>query len=189
MALKQPALPGSRHMAILAIMVLALGCSSCSTPSTPTQPTVDPSVRFPDLKAIAGTYTLTIDLDDACSTLPAAARHRVYSARLEDRGWHFLVVGVVGGGFSELTELGDLFSGELSPVQEVDPRLRWNVFDLSCDVKEPLADSTELALCGEGPIRQSGSSLSGALNGMAVLFRGATGLARCQGEHRFVFER
>jgi hypothetical protein len=78
---------------------------------------------------------------------------------------------------------------ELSPVQKVDPRLRWNVFDLGCEVKESLADSTELALCGEGPLRQLGSSLSGALQGTAVLSRGATGLARCQGEHRFVFER
>ena len=176
-------------MVIVATMVLALGCSSCSTPSTPTQPTVDPPVRFPDLKAMAGTYTLTIDLEDACGTLPELARHHVYSATLEDRGWHFLVVGVVGGGFSELTQLGDLFSGELSPVQKFDPRLKWNVFELGCEVKEPLADSTEFALCGDGPLKQSGSSLSGALNGTAVLFRGATGIARCQGEHRFVFER
>ena len=91
---------------------------------------------------MAGTYALTIDLDDACSTFPPLARHRVYSATLEDRGWHFLVVGVVGGGFSEQTQIGDLFSGELSPVYKADPRLRWNTFDLGCDVKEQLADST-----------------------------------------------
>jgi hypothetical protein len=113
----------------------------------------------------------------------------VYRATLEDRGWHFILVHVVGGGFSESTQLGDLFSGELSPLYRSEPRLRWNVFDSSCDVMEPLGDSTELAICGEGPLRQTGATLFGAVTGTAVLFRGATGIGRCQGEHRFVFER
>ena len=177
-----------RRVAVVPIVV-TLGVSACSSSATPTQPTIEPPVRFPDLKAMAGTYTLTIDLDDACSPLSGLARHRVYRAELEDRGWHFIVVGVVGGGFSEPTQLGDLFSGELNLAYKVDPRLRWNVSDLSCDVTEPLGDSTELAICGEGPLKQTGSVLSATVTGTAVLSRGGAGIGRCQGEHRFVFER
>lgn len=177
-----------RGVAVVTIMV-ALGVSACSSSSTPTQPTIEPPVRFPDLKAMAGTYRLTIDLDDACSPLSSVARHRIYRAELEDRGWHFIVVGVVGGGFSEPTQLGDLFSGELNSAYKMDPRLRWNVSDSSCDVTEPLGDSTELAICGEGPLKQTGSVLSATVTGTAVLSRGGTGIGRCHGEHQFVFER
>ena len=172
---------------LVTTVLLALGLSACSTPTTPTDP--DPPARFPDLKAMTGSYTLTIDLDDACSAMPATARRRVYRAALEDRGWHYLVVSIVGGGFSEPTQLGDLFSGELGAVQRYDPRLKWNSFDLFCDVAEPLADGSALAVCGEGPVARSESALWGALKGYAVLSRGNVVVARCEGVHQFSFER
>lgn len=172
---------------LLTTVLLALALPACSTPTAPTH--TSPPVRFPDLKAMTGTYTLTIDLDDGCSTMPAAARHRVYRATLEDRGWHYLVVSIVGGGFTEATELGNLFSGELGAVQRYDPRLKWNSFDLFCgDVTEPLADGSELAVCGEGPIARSESALSGALKGYAFISRGNAVVARCEGVYQFSFE-
>ena len=79
--------------------------------------------------AMAGTYTLTLDLDDSCSVFPAPTRQRVYRVTLEDYGWHFLVVKIVGGGFSAPEPIGDLFSGDLSPFQHVDAQLRWNSSD------------------------------------------------------------
>ena len=172
---------------LLRPVLLALALPACSTPTTPTPPA--PPARFPDLKAMTGTYTLTVDLDDSCSAMPAAARHRVYRATLEDRGWHYLVVSIVGGGFSEPTQLGDLFSGELGAVQRYDPRLKWNNFDWFCDVTEPLADGAALAVCGEGPIARSESVLSGALKGYAFISRGNAVVARCEGVHQFSFER
>ena len=138
---------------------------------------------------MAGSYTLTIDLDERCAALPAAARHRVYRATLEDRGWHFLVVSIVGGGFAEVTQVGDLFSGELGAVQRYDPRLKWNSFDLSCDVSEPLGDGVDLRVCGEGPVQRDESTLSGAVTGQAFVSRGSAVAARCEGVHRFSFER
>src|SRR5688572_5292794 len=118
-------------------VLLGLALSACSPPAAPT-PVSAPPDRFPDLKAMAGTYTLTIDLDESCSALPAPARHRTYDDTLEDRGWHFLVVNVAGGGFPQATEIGDLMSGQLNAFQPYDPQLRWNNSDLSCDAKERL---------------------------------------------------
>jgi hypothetical protein len=137
---------------------------------------------------MTGAYTLTIDLDDGCSAMPAAARHRVYRATLEDRGWHYLVVSIVGGGFTQAKELGNLFSGELGAVQRYDPRLKWNSFDFCGDVTEPLADGSELAVCGEGPVARSELALSGALKGYAFISRGNAVVARCEGVHQFSFE-
>lgn len=165
--------------------LLAVIVSACSTPSTPTQPSAAPRDRFPDLKAMAGTYTLTIDLDKNCSAFPATARHRVYQATLEDRGWHYLVVGIVGGGFAEPIQVGDLFSGELSPFQGYDPQIKWNDFE----VREPLSDGSELAVCGWGPIARSASALSGAVKGYAFISRGTAIVTRCEGVHQFSFER
>jgi hypothetical protein len=172
------------------VVLLALTMSGCSSPaSTPTQPT-PAAARFPDLAAMAGTYTLTIDLDPArCSAMPANARHRVYRVTLEDRGWHYLVVSVAGGGFVEATQIGDLFSGDLNAFQHYDPQLRWNDFDLSEGVKEPLSDGAELWVSGYGPVAQSSALLSGAVQGYASITRGSAMVARCDGVHRFWFER
>src|SRR5688500_9288716 len=175
---------GSRTAAML-----ALTCVSCATPVTPTAPTAAETVRFPDLKAMAGTYTLTVDLDESCTAMPAAARRRTYRATLDDRGWHYLVVSIAGGGFPEPTVVADLFSGQLSPLQRYDPRLKWNNFDLFCDVKEPLGGGAEFAVCGEGPVAQSELALAGAVTGYAFISRGGAVVARCEGVHHFSFER
>lgn len=169
--------------------LIALIGSACSTQSTPTQPSAAIPERFPDLKAMAGTYTLTIDLDENCRAFPATARHRVYQATLEDRGWHYLVVGIVGGGFAEPIQVGDLFSGELSPLQHVDPQLKWNEFDVGCHAREPLSDGSELAVCGWGPIARSATALSGAVKGHAFISRGNVTVTHCEGVHQFSFDR
>jgi hypothetical protein len=173
------------------VLMVGLATAGCSSPATPTQPTAaPPPVRFPDLAAMAGTYHLTLDLDpSACSAMPAAARRRVYQVTLEDRGWHFLVVNVAGGGFSEATQIGDLFSGQLNSFHHYDPELRWNGLELNGDVKEPLSDGTELAVAGHGPLARSSALLSGAVKGYAYVSRGSAVVARCEGVHRFWFER
>lgn len=71
---------------LLATTLLAVTLVSCATPTAPTQSAVAEPVRFADLKAMAGTYTLTIDLDESCNAMPVATRHRTYQATLEDRG-------------------------------------------------------------------------------------------------------
>lgn len=125
---------------LLTTVLLALAFPACATPTPPSPP-----VRFPDLKAMTGAYTLTIDLDDGCSAMPAAARHRVYRATR-------------------------------------------NSFDFCGDVTEPLADGSELAVCGEGPVARSEFALSGALTGYAFISRGNAVVARCEDVHQFSFE-
>ena len=98
----------------------------------------------------ACTYTLTVELDDSCRDLPVAAQHRTYRAELEDRGCHYLLVGLLAGGNSEATQLGELFSGELSLGRSSEPQLKWNNVDTGCDIAEPLGNSGGLATCGQG---------------------------------------
>lgn len=170
----------------------ALAVAGCSSPVTPTQPTPVAPVpaRFPDLVEMAGMYTLTIDVDDSCSAIPAAARHHVYRAVLEDRGWHFLILHVVGGGFAEPTQMGDVFSGQLNPFHSVDPQLRWNVEDIGVEGKaEPLTGGRKLVMTANGPIGRSASTLYGALAGNAYIAAGNTTVAHCQGTVHFLFER
>ena len=172
-------------------VVIALAIAGCSSPATPTQPTSAGAAPapFPDLAEMAGAYTLTIDIDDSCSTLPAAARHRVYRAVLEDRGWHFLTLRVVGGGFAEPTQIGDLFSGQLNPFHRVDPELRWNGLDLGNDAVEPIGNGRALVVAAHGPVARSASTLFGALTGDAYLAEGNTTVAHCQSRMHFLFER
>jgi len=173
------------------ILMLTGTIAACSTQSTPTAPSIPvaPRAQFTDLKAMAGTYTLTIDLDASCTEFPTVARLRTYRAMLEDRGWHYLVVEVAGGGFSEPTQIGDLFSGELSLLQPTNPALKWNSFDIGCEVAEPLGDVGALAVCGFGPVTRTPSGLVVAVTGNASILRtGAIG-PWCKGVHRFAFER
>jgi hypothetical protein len=177
-----------RIVMVAALPGVLFGCSTQSTPTAPNAPAA-PTVRFSDLKTMAGTYMLTIDLDETCSSLPAVAQQRRYRAVLEDRGWHFLVVSVIGGGFPEPVQLGDLFSGELSPLRPTEPELQWNSFDLGCDVGEPLGDIGAFTVCGRGPVTKTASGLAAKLSGHAAILRtGSTG-PRCMGIHRFVFTR
>ena len=167
-----------------------IGAASCSDPSTLTGSTpAGPTVQFGDLKAMAGIYTLTIELDDSCHELPSLAWRRSYRAALEDRGWHFLVVRIDGGGFSAPIEIGDLFSGELSPLRSTQPELRWNSFDIGCDVAEPLGEFGALAVCGVGPVTRTPARLTATLTGHASVLRPGVVGGFCKGEHRFVFER
>ena len=170
------------------ILVLALGSPACSERITPSSPSAMQAVQFSDLKALVGTYTLTVELDDSCRDFPVAAQHRTYRAELEDRGWHYLLVGLRGGGYSEATHLGELFSGELSPGRSSEPQLKWNNVDTGCDITEPLEISGSLAVCGQGSAVRIESGLDAAISGSAYFFRGGAVVAHCTGAHRFLFE-
>jgi hypothetical protein len=172
------------------ILFLALGSSACSERTTPSSPSTFTmqAVQFSDLKAVVGTYTLTVELDDSCGYFPVAAQHRTYRADLEDRGWHYLLVGLRGGGYSEVTHLGELFSSELSLGRSSGPQLKWNTVDTGCDIAEPLGNSGSLAVCGQGPAVLSESGLDAAISGSAYLLRGGAVVAQCRGAHRFLFE-
>ena len=101
-------------VALLAFETVACGDSfpppplGISGPSVTTTTTPQPSPPKPNL---AGTYRLTIDVDDSCHDLPLAAKRRTYRATLEDTPYAYFTVRVVGEGFPTPTIMGDMFVG------------------------------------------------------------------------------
>jgi hypothetical protein len=171
---------------VVCAFVLAIWSAACSgsgsPPTTPTAP--EP---YADLKALVGAYTLTIETDQRCSQFPSAARRRSYRATFEDRGWHFLLVNVAGGGFAEETMLGNLFSAGFGTGQLT---LQWNAGDVvDCRTSEPLDGGRSLALCGFGPLAQTPAGLRGTISGSAAVSVGGGAASYCSGEHLFSFER
>ena len=162
------------------VMLVAL----CGCHNPPTAPTTPPAPASP-FAGVAGNYELTIEIDDQCTQIPPALRVRRYDARLEDRGWHFLPVSVVGGGFTEPKLMADLWP----PSPDGRWRLNWNSFDAGgCDYPEPLTESRELYVCADGPVTQRDSVLAGVIQGSAFVKSSGSAL-RCSGSLQFTFVR
>jgi hypothetical protein len=170
----------ARRGAIL-VAILASACGGgSSAPTTPTQSptTIAPSASF------AGSYTLTVEIDEACAVVPQSERVRRYDATVDASAYAFpsdQAIRVVGGGFKEPTTMGRFFS--LGNSRFV--RLDWNEFDIGCDTLEPLRDSRELAICGSGAATASDSTISAVIAGNAAVM----GSGYCTGSHRFTFVR
>jgi hypothetical protein len=127
-----------------------------------------------------GDYKLTIELDEKCSEIPKPLRVRTYDVTLEDKGWHYMTVRIVGEEFGYL-------GGELwPPGPDARYRFEWNNFDVGgCDYPEPTGGAP-LYLCGDGSVTLSESVLSGMIAGSAWL-DGTSSVARCFGaSHRVV---
>jgi len=166
-------------------MGLSMSIWACGGGS-PTTPTAAPSpAPASPFAVVTGNYELTIEIDDKCAQIPPTLRVRRYNATLEDRGWHFLPVNVVGGGFATPVLMADLWP----PSADGRWRLAWNSFDVGgCDYPEPLPESTELYVCADGAVTLSDSMLSGAMPGSAFV-KGSGSEVRCTGSHRFTFVR
>jgi hypothetical protein len=168
-----------------ALLIAVSGCSAYSTPAAPSTPV---PARFSDLTPLLGAYALTVSLDANCSSFPVAARSRSYRATLTQGGTHYLAVEIEGGGYSERTVIGDLFSAEFSVSHAL--HLKWNSFDVACEYTEPLASGGSILFCGSGPATSGTAGLEAAIDGFATLYgTGDTAIATCQGTHRLTFER
>jgi hypothetical protein len=169
---------------------LAVLVSGCNSPSSATQPITPGSTsQFADLEPLTGTFTLTIELDDTCVRLPQSTRRRTYSATAVDRGWHFVPISVVGGGFGAEQLLGEVFTGQLSTLRSAEPQLRWNGGGSECTVAEPLDDVRSLAVCGEGPATSTSSGFASMLTGVALVSSNGAVVDSCTGQHKFSFVR
>ena len=181
---------GDRHTEktmkrLVIAMSLSMSMWACGG-GRPTTPTAAPSpAPASPFAVVTGNYELTIEIDDKCAQIPPTLRVRRYNATLEDRGWHFLPVNVVGGGFATPVLMADLWP----PSPDGRWRLAWNSFDVGgCDYPEPLPESTELYVCADGAVTLSDSMLSGAMPGSAFV-KGSGSEVRCTGSHRFTFVR
>lgn len=170
-----------------------LGCNtSPTTPSSLPPPPASPFAKF------MGYYTLTFEIDEKCAEFPQSLRVRVYETVLEDPGWHFVPVLVLGGGFSKPRIMGSLFPDRVLNMPQDNSRF---VFTWNADYEypEPVTGSTQLNFSGSGPAtldEQSRaallhqSTLSGTILGDAfVMTGGVPGIRRCAGSHRFTFVR
>ena len=157
----------------LVVVIISSACGGSSrTPTTPTPPS-----PFANL---VGKYVLTVEINDACSFIPASERIRHYDAIIDDGTFHFRQIRILGGGFTASTQMGELFSAGNSKFQ-----LKWNEFDTGCDTPETLTDSRQLYLCGFGDMLVNDSTIDGAISGNAAI--GGSGY--CAGSHRFTFLR
>jgi hypothetical protein len=94
-----------------------------------------------------------------------------------------MAVRILGGGFGEPAYMGDLWDRGESQFQ-----LDWNEEIGGCGDHEPLADSTQLYLCGSGVATVGDSMISGAMVGQAYI-KGAGPEVRCAGSSQFRFVR
>jgi hypothetical protein len=127
-----------------------VGCTE--SPSAPSSSPPPPASPFTN---ILGDYTLTLDLDESCASIPQPLRTRTYDVVLEDKGWHFMPIRMADGRFGDL-------GGEIwPPGPDARYRFEWNNFDVGgCDYPEPTGIGP-LYLCGVGTVTRSESTLSG----------------------------
>ena len=174
------------------MLAALLGCNTSPTaPSSLPPPPASPFATF------TGYYTLTFEIDEKCAEFPQSLRVRVYDTVLEDPGWHFVPIWVIGGGFSTPRILGDLFPDRALNVPQDNSRFvfRWND---DYEYPEPPIGSTQLNFYGSGPAtltEQSragylhDSTISGTIFGDAFITGDVPRIRPCAGSHRFTFLR
>jgi hypothetical protein len=132
----------------------------------------DPPLTPARIEFYKGSYTLTMELGDTCSSLPAAARTRTYSATIEDhqRGTPWLkadyLVTLSGATFAAGCGRNSLARGigchQFFAKKEGDG-LRFSMLDPEWgeggQVIERLPDGSQLFVFGDGLARLEGSTI------------------------------
>src|SRR5262245_15632889 len=177
-----PVLP--RGIAPVGVFLLPTLLACGPSPAMPSAAAPPPS---PFATLARGYYTLTVDIDDSCNAFPTSLKQRRYDVVIEDPGWHFLLVRVVGSGFSMSPTIGELWVRDDPRGFRWPTRLRWNEFEDEA-YPEILPDSRQLLLSADGEMAIAESIISGTLAGTAVI-RGSGSNVRCSGAHRFTFVR
>ena len=173
--------------AVLGSLLLAARCGGGPTGPASQPPSPPPIANpVPPLETYAGVYTLTIDVPDQCSGLQDAVRRRTYQATLKPSPFRYLVVEIVGGGFSR-----PVVPGELWPGVDGQLALEWNSFDIGgCDgYFEPLSDGRSMMICGVGAGVLDGSTITVGLSGEVFIQEEGRQRRVCQGRHQFTFTR
>ena len=139
---------------------------SLASPETSVQP------KPPSLESLAGDYTLTIEVGEACISLPPSARIRTYAVSLRVTPYQYLHVATADPALG-----GDLWN---------DLFFRWNDDEngTDCGTSEKVA-ATSFCLWGNGrAVAEPDGTLSGVITG-GVQF----GQDRCYRSHQFVLRR
>ena len=145
----------NRHVIGLIVTLLTVLNGGCSADSI--NPSVAPSTAMSLATSLAGNYTLVVRVDDHCSQI--ANREWVYQATLAGGTGNYLPVKVVGGGYSEMTNVGQMYTFSDSTARFV-----WNFG--SEDFDTPSA-ATRLALYGSSDTIIRNGAISGTILGNA----------------------
>ena len=167
--------------------ILAIACQGPTRPGPVAVPaTPSPPVTNGLLTGLAGSYSLTIDIPDACAQLPEAERRRTYYATLESTPYPYLVIRVAGEGYALPTLTGELWNNGESGVA-----LDWNNFDIGgCDGREEsLPDGGTLMICGNGVGMVDGTTIEGNLFGQVRLGPPGGAQVTCQATFPIIFRR
>lgn len=153
------------------LLIFAVFCApACDSDIAPSMPSSTPDSFA---TALAGTYALTIRLDDRCSSLTKAVWN--YRAALSRGGGGYLSVEVLGDGYSEPTAVGQMYTYSNSTA-----RFIWNF-----QYPETPVATTQLVLYGASDIQLRNGSLAGMILGDASTTRDVN--TRCPGPHAFTF--
>jgi hypothetical protein len=174
---------------LITLSALSVACDGLARPAVAPAPTPNPAPPPPanPAQALAGSYTLTIDIAESCAELPEAARRRTYSATLDQTPYGYFTIRVVGGGYDAPTVTGDMKGYSAGHVS-----FDWNSFDIGgCDGRpESLPDGRTLMICGSGVGVSDEKGIAATLSG-EVSITDADGKRQqaCAGRHPFTFRR
>ena len=145
--------PAAAFLALCALVAMG-GCDSPTQPTPVAPPPFVPPVVPPGPPDLTGSYTLTIEIPDACEVLPVQERRRQYVATVAKVRPDYFTVDVVGAGYAERTFVGRIWYPGVKP-----PVIDWNNSD-DCDgSRESLPRGDTLLICAYGDAVVDDSSI------------------------------
>jgi hypothetical protein len=152
------------------IALLVVGCAGAPDAPTPVSTTSNSRAAV-----LAGDYTLTITIDEQCTQVPT--RDWTYRATLDGTGG-YLSVSVTGAGFSERTDVGQMYT-----YPDFTARFIWNFADPEVNYPDPRIYGARLLLYGASETKIVNGTMSGTIRGSVSTTLNFN--AQCYGSHRF----
>jgi hypothetical protein len=152
------------------LALLVAGCAGTADAPTPVSTT--PNSRA---AVLAGDYTLTITIDEQCTQVPT--RDWTYRATLDGTGG-YLSLSVTGAGFSERTDVGQMYT-----YPDFSARFIWNFADPEVNYPDPRIYGARLLLYGASETKIVNGTMSGTIRGSVSTTLNFN--AQCYGLHRF----
>jgi hypothetical protein len=157
-----------RYAPVIALLVV--GCAAAPDAPTPVATTANSRAAV-----VAGDYTLTITLDEQCRQIPTGTW--TYRAAVGNGGG-YLTVSVTGTGFSEPTDVGQLYT-----YPDFSVRFLWNFADPEFTYPDPRIYGARLLLYGASETKIVNGTMSGTIRGTAASTLDFN--AQCYGSHHF----
>jgi hypothetical protein len=165
---------------VISVLLLAGGCGGSAGPTSPASPPASSSTGSSSIGALAGNYDVTIEIPERCAEAAAIPRTLKYGATLTASQYQYLAMSI-----------GPVFRGDVWPRGTGTAHLSLNNFDFNgCDGDpETLPDGRLLHICGSGPLRIEGTTMSGTVEGITWIGTPVVLSTSCGGQHIYRFTR